>query len=275
MRAMSFSDQPLPSPTSGDVASLLSACREKFNEILSNVLQGQDQEAHRVEASIFKHLMELGFLLLNVFFSTHHLGDYGPTLETGEGTAERGRPSEKSYFSIFGKLNVKRYLYHLGADRFAPLDIVLNLPIRCYSYFLSEWVNQLTLHRAYEHTSAFLKKFLGLELSVSALETISQESATQYEAYYAGKKTLPKAEPTGAWTVVSFDGKGVPMINPCLEDSSVGHVRKFKIFNTRENPSQEGLANSLVCQHLEVKQAGRLRPMSSWGFRAGLGEILT
>lgn len=212
MRAMSFSDQPLPSPTSGDVASLLSACREKFNEILSNVLQGQDQEAHRVEASIFKHLMELGFLLLNVFFSTHHLGDYGPTLETGEGTAERGRPSEKSYFSIFGKLNVKRYLYHLGADRFAPLDIVLNLPIRCYSYFLSEWVNQLTLHRAYEHTSAFLKKFLGLELSVSALETISQESATQYEAYYAGKKTLPKAEPTGAWTVVSFDGKGVPMI---------------------------------------------------------------
>jgi hypothetical protein len=212
MHVRSFSDQPLQAPPSGDVESLLSACREKFHQLLSDVLQSQDQEAHGVEASIFKHLMELGFLLLNLFFSTHHLGDYGPTLETTEGTAERGRPSEKSYFSIFGKLKVKRYLYHLGEDHFAPLDIVLNLPIRCYSYFLSEWVNQLTINRAYEHTSAFLKKFLGLELSVSSLETISQESATQYEAYYAFKKTLPKTAPTGKWTVVSFDGKGVPMI---------------------------------------------------------------
>jgi hypothetical protein len=194
------------------VESLLSACQEKFHQLLSDVLQGPHQEAHRVEALIFKHLMELGFLLLNLFFSNHHLGDYGPSVETAEGTAERGRPSEKSYFSIFGKLNVTRYLYHLGEDCFSPLDIVLNLPIRCYSYFLSEWVNQLTIHRAYAHTSAFLKKFLGVELSVSALETISQESASQYEAYYAFKKTLPKAEPTGEWTVVSFDGKGVPMI---------------------------------------------------------------
>ncbi len=209
---MSFSDQALQAPTSGEVESLLSACREKFNEILSDVLRSKDQEAHQVEASIFKHLMELGFLLLSVFFSHHHRGDYGPTLETAEGTAERGRPSEKSYFSMFGKLKVKRYLYHLGGDHFAPLDIVLNLPIRCYSYFLSEWVNQLNVTRAYEHTSAFLKKFVGVELSVSASETISQESATHYEAYYAFKKTLPKAAPTGEWTVVSFDGKGVPMI---------------------------------------------------------------
>ena len=212
MSDMSFSDQALQGTTSCDVESLLSACREKFNEILSDVLQSKDQEAHQVEASIFKHLMALGFLLLKLFFSNHNLGDYGPTLETAEGTAQRGRPSEKSYFSIFGKLKVTRYLYQIGEESFSPLDRVLNLPIRCYSYFLCEWVNQLNINRAYEHTAAFLKKFLGLELSVSALETISQESATQYEAYYAFKKALPKAEPTGERIVVSFDGKGVPMI---------------------------------------------------------------
>ena len=57
-----------------------------------------------------------------------------------------------------------------------------------------------------------MKKFLGLKLSVSAGETISQESASPYEAYYDFKKMLPHREAQGELTVVSFDGKGVPMI---------------------------------------------------------------
>ncbi len=195
-----------------DVASVVSACREKFDQILSGVLQDKEQEAHRVEASIFKCLMELGLLLLRLFFTNHNLGDYGLTLETAKGTAERGRLSDKSYYSIFGKLKVKRYLYHLGEASFSPLDSMLNLPIRCYSHFLSEWVNWLNIQKAYGDTVAFLKKFLGLSLSVSAVETISQESALQYEAYYEGKKPLPHPDPVGEMTVVSFDGKGVPMI---------------------------------------------------------------
>ena len=156
--------------------------------------------------------MKLGLLLLKVFFFNHKSGDYGPTIQTAKGTARRGRTSEKSYYSIFGKLKVMRYLYHIGEESFSPLDIVLNLPIRCYSYFLSEWVNWLDINRAYSDTVAFLKKFLGLKLSVSAVETISQESAPPYEAYYEFKKTLPRPLATGELTVVGFDGKGVPMI---------------------------------------------------------------
>ena len=212
MSDMSFSNQAHEGKISSHVEPLLKSCREKFEQILSDVLQGEDQEAHRVEISIFQRLMELGLLLPEVFFSNRNSGDYGPTIQTAKGTAERGRTSDKSYFSIFGKLKVERYLYHIGEESFSPLDIVLNLPIRCYSYFLSEWVNWLNMNRAYDHTSTFLKKFLGLELSVSALETISQESATEYEAYYELKQTFEKPEPTGELTVVSFDGKGVPMI---------------------------------------------------------------
>ena len=212
MSDMGIPTQATQSEISSDVESLLNQCREEFKQMLSDVLQTKNQEAHRVEASIFKRLMKLGLLLLEVFFSNHNLGDYGPTIQTAKGAAERGRPSEKSYYSIFGKLKVKRYLYHIGEESFSPLDIVLNLPIRCYSYFLSEWVNWLNINRAYSETVTFLKKFLGLKLSVSAGETISQESASPYEAYYEFKKTLPHPEATGELTVVGFDGKGVPMI---------------------------------------------------------------
>ena len=195
-----------------DVESVLSACREQFAQLLSDVLRARDQEVHQVEALIFKRVMELGLLLLRLFFTHQNLGDYGPTIQTAKGTAQRGRTSEKSYYSIFGKLKVKRYLYHLGEERFSPLDIVLNLPIRCYSYFLSEWVNRLNINRSSGDTVTFLKKFLGLKLSVSAVETISLESAPPYEAYYEFKKALPRPEATGELTVVGFDGKGVPMI---------------------------------------------------------------
>jgi len=211
MRALSVSEV-VEDEMLSDVASVVSACREKFAQILSGVLQSKDQAAHQVEASIFRSLLELGLLLLRLFFATHNRGDYGPTLETAQGTAERGRLSDKSYYSIFGKLKVKRYLYHLGEASFSPLDRRLNLPIRCYSYVLSEWVNGLNLQQAYGDTVAFLKKFLGVSLSVSAVETISQESALPYEAYYESKKSLPHPDPVGELTVVSFDGKGVPMI---------------------------------------------------------------
>ena len=169
-------------------------------------------------------------------------------MKTTKGIAKRGRLSEKSYFSIFGKLKVKRYLYHLAEESFAPLDMVLNLPVRCYSYFLSEWVNHLNIKDAYGETVILLKKFLGLVLSVSGVETITQDSAAEYEAYYELKNILPKMtqeqeheheheeheeheeqeheeqeheeqeeqeqeqEQKGELTVIGFDGKGVPMI---------------------------------------------------------------
>jgi len=194
------------------VETSICICREKFNHILSEVLGGGNREAHEVEISILRRMMELGFLLLNLFFVNQNQGNYGETIKTKKGIAKRGRVGKRSYFSIFGKLKVHRYLYYIGDEGFAPLDILLNMPKRCYSYFLSELVNLLNIKGAYSEGAALLKKFFNLTLSVSAQETISDESSIYYEDYYDLKKTLPKPRKRGDLTVVSFDGKGVPMI---------------------------------------------------------------
>ena len=197
---------------SSDIEKCLDGCKEKFNQILVGVLNEGKQDAHKMEASIFNQLIKLGFLLMQLFFASQNKGNYGKMIETAQGIAKRGRTSEKSYFSIFGKMKVTRYFYHIGDVSFAPLDIVLNLPVRCYSYFLSEFANLLNINGAYENASGLLKKFFGVKLSISASETISGESSDCYEDYYDLKNSLPKPEREEDYTVVSFDGKGVPMI---------------------------------------------------------------
>jgi len=208
-------DKPIPivqEQRPSDIEKCICGCEEKFNQILSEILNGNNQEAHKVEASIFKQLLELGLLFLKLFFANQNQGNYGNTIKTSKGIAKRGRVGEKSYFSIFGKLKVSRYLYHIGDQSFAPLDIMLNLPIRCYSYFLSEMVNLLDIKDAYLEGVIFLKKFFWLKLSVSALGTLSYDSSIPYEDYYDLKNTLPAPAPKEDFTVVGFDGKGVPMI---------------------------------------------------------------
>jgi len=194
-----------------DLEKCISGCKTKFDKMLSEAKHG-NQEAHIMEASIFKQLMELGFLLLKVFFTNQNQGNYGEVIKTDNGIAKRGRVSDKSYYSIFGKLKVTRYLYHIGGGSFAPLDIILNLPVRCYSYFLSEMLNILDIKGAYLEGVQFLKKFFYLNISVSAAETISNESSRDYEDYYNLKDTLPKPAQEEDYTTVGFDGKGVPMI---------------------------------------------------------------
>jgi len=197
---------------SSDIEQCLDSCKEKFDQILLGVLNERNQDAHKMEASIFKQLMKLGFILMQLFFAIQNKGNYGKIIETAQGIAKRGRTSVKSYFSIFGKMKVARYLYHIEDVSFVPLDIVLNLPVRCYSYFLSEFANLLNINGAYKNTSELLMKFFGVKLSISASEIISSESSGCYEDYYDLKNRLPKLESEEDYVVVSFDGKGVPMI---------------------------------------------------------------
>ncbi len=198
---------------SSEIKQCLDSCNAKFNQILFGVLNEENhQEAHKMEESIYKQLMLLGFTLMQLFFSIQNKGDYGEKIETARGIAKRGRTSVRSYFSIFGKMKVTRYLYHIEDVSFVPLDIILNLPVRCYSYFISEFANLLNIKGAYENASELLKRFFGVKLSISALETISKESSDSYEDYYDLKNRLTKLKIEEDYVVVSFDGKGVPMI---------------------------------------------------------------
>ncbi|MEA2020900.1 MAG: hypothetical protein U9N08_00315 [Candidatus Caldatribacteriota bacterium] len=86
-----------PGKQSSNIEKCLDGCKEKFNQILSGVLNEGSQDAHEMEASIFKQLMKLGFILMQLFFANQNKGNYGKTIETAQGIAKRRRTSKKSY----------------------------------------------------------------------------------------------------------------------------------------------------------------------------------
>ncbi|QTA78383.1 Uncharacterized protein dnl_11470 [Desulfonema limicola] len=212
MKVINIADRTEHIQQASNVEKYISESKAKFNLIISEVVNSKSLEAHKTESMIFKRLLELGLFLLKLYFASQNQGDYGKTIETAQGQAKRGRTSEKTYFSIFGKIKISRYLYHTDNKTFAPLDILLNLPIRCYSYFLSEMFNLLNIKDAYSEGVIFVKKFFGQQVSISASETISGESSSCYEEFYELGKTLKEHEEKKDYTAVSFDGKGVPMI---------------------------------------------------------------
>ena len=50
-----------PGKGSSDIEKCLDGCKEKFNQILFGVLNEGNQDAHKMEASIFNQLIKLGF----------------------------------------------------------------------------------------------------------------------------------------------------------------------------------------------------------------------
>jgi len=62
-----------PGKHSPNIEKCLDGCKEKFNQILFGVLNGGNQDAHKMEASIFNQLIKLGFLLMQCKYSVNPL----------------------------------------------------------------------------------------------------------------------------------------------------------------------------------------------------------
>ncbi len=69
--------------------------------------------AHAVERELFKRLLQLGLLLLKEFFALLGEGDEGERVElTGGRELKRlSEPQRRSYRSIFGLLEIVRWVY--------------------------------------------------------------------------------------------------------------------------------------------------------------------
>jgi hypothetical protein len=173
-----------------------------------------ESKSYDIEKQIFSSVLKVGFYAMQYFFAEKGTGDVGPTLKLDNGkilekeSCLRGR----DYYSIFGKFKVPRTCYR--ADGFwgvMPLDFQVDLPNRCYSYFLQEIQDIFSIRDSFGEASLSLEKLLGLKISPSRFEVISQDTSTSYDEFYKNKEK-PPAESEGALQVVSFDGKGVPVI---------------------------------------------------------------
>ena len=204
------------------------ASRTQFEAVLQFVQAAvQERTAlHEVERGLFEQLLALGRTLLEQFLATQGPGDQGPALSVGDGPLlVRGEPETRPYRSIFGELEIRRYVYGRGPQAVAPLDAELNLPEWKYSYLLQEWGLGLSTQEAFAESSQWLGRILGQDLAVHSLERLSEKVASAVAPFRTAQPPPPASE-EAELVVVTTDGKGVPMKRPAPTRSKKGHRRK-------------------------------------------------
>ncbi len=171
-------------------------------------------DAYEMEFNIFSRVMKIGFIAMQAFFACVGTGDVGETLQADDDhiLKKERQLRGKDYFSVFGKFKVPRTCYRQqGLPGVMPLDAMVNLPQRCYSYLLQEWMNLCSIRDSFDESNVTLSSLLGIEISQSRFEIVNREASTQYDEFYK-EKDLPDPESEGQIQVLQFDGKGVPVI---------------------------------------------------------------
>jgi hypothetical protein len=171
-------------------------------------------EAHEAEKGIFKRLLPIGLAAMKLYFAQRGTGDVGPAVTREDGMIlPREKPLRgRDYCSLFGTFAVARTCDRApGEPGIFPLDAQVNLPARCYSYFLQEWMTVFEVEHPFKESAGFFAQLFDLEVAESVGREVAQEAPADYEAFYA-QRPVPPEESEGALLVVSFDGKGVPMI---------------------------------------------------------------
>jgi hypothetical protein len=171
-------------------------------------------EAHEAEKGIFTRRLPIGLAAMQLYFAQRGTGDVGPAVTRADGVvlprehALRGR----DYCSRFGKFAVPRTCDRTpGEPGLFPLDAQVNLPARCDSYFLQEWMTMFAVEHPFQESTGFFAQLLDLEVAESVLTAVANAAPQDYEAFYA-QRPVPPEESAGELLVVSFDGKGVPML---------------------------------------------------------------
>jgi len=187
--------------------------RGKFANLIGYLKEAAvNKEAiHKVEYHLLRELLSLGWSLLVYFLSQKGLGDVGCALflRDGQILLRSQEVQVRPYLSIFGEVEIRRYVYGEGACQHVPLDCELNLPEWKYSYLLEEWGLAFSSQEAFGEAGKILDKILGLNLAVRTLERISRKVSGGVEAFRQDQ-VPPKAEGEEV-IVATSDCKGVPI----------------------------------------------------------------
>ena len=187
--------------------------RHEFNTILNFVNEkALGQEIHDVERSLYRMLLQLGRILLELFVVSVGTGKQGQTLECGDGARYRyAGTRERKYLSIFGQFPIVRAYYMTkGGSGLFPLDFQLNLPHRKYSYILQDWMSCEAVTKSFESVSGWAKDRLDLDLAHRPVQPVVRD-CMEGVGQFMESLAAPPGEEEGSIVVHSVDCKGIPM----------------------------------------------------------------
>lgn len=169
--------------------------------------------AHEMEKQLFIKMLEMGKIFMQEYFSQIQVNDVGLSISDMQGNEyKRYGNVFRHYFSIFGKMLVGRMSYwKKGEKTIYPLDNQCNMPERCYSYFVQEIMNSMSVNEAFGKCEQSMASLFNIDIHDKQFEDISQDSMADYQEFYE-QNPAPCALTEGELQVMSADGVGVAMI---------------------------------------------------------------
>jgi hypothetical protein len=155
-----------------DVETSIAEGEQSLQALITFVRENASQlAAHEAEKGIFKRLLPIGLAAMKLYFAQRGTGDVGPAIRRADGVLlpRENKLRGRDYFSLFGKFAVVRTCYRLpGEPGICPLDAQVNLPERCYSYFLQEWMTLFAVEHPFQESAGLFAQLLDLEVAESS-----------------------------------------------------------------------------------------------------------
>ena len=133
------------------------------------------------------------------------------------------RLRSRSLVTVFGAVSITRMEYSSpGQKSLYPLDAVLGLPARSYSYEIQRRLVKAAVKGPFDEAVEEVADALGVSLSKRTAEQIAADASVDFESFYR-ERSLRLAPARGPLLIASVDGKGVPMVK------SAGGERKVRL----------------------------------------------
>lgn len=213
------------SPTSTSIAE---DARNELENLLDFVMsdEQEQQTAYHTERHLWKGVLLLGRLLMQLFFTVHsEREERHKKIEVeGEYLIYSGQPG-RQYVSLFGVVEDKRHHYwKRGQGGVHPLDAELSIPQRIYSDCVQELLTAMEVWIPQDHTLDLLASWFDLTIPKKSLQASAADQSDYMEDYYA-QRPPPETPVQDTILVVTADGKGIPMTR---KDSPPPSARRGK-----------------------------------------------
>jgi hypothetical protein len=137
--------------------------------------------------------------------------------EVARRNVERGHT--RGLLTVFGQVSVERMAYR--APRVAnlyPADAGLNLPVEKHSHGVRRLAAVEAARGSYQDAHDALVRSCGVSVGKRQLETLTQDSAVDVDAFYAQRRPGPR--PESELLVLSADAKGIVMRPEALREGT-------------------------------------------------------
>jgi len=151
-----------------------------------------------------------------------------PQGSSGEIVYRHKRLRSRRLVTVLGAVSITRMEYSSpGQNSLYPLDAVLGLPARSYSYAIQRRLVKAAVKGPFDEAIEEIAEAIGVSLSKRTAEQIVADASVDFENFYQ-ERSLRFAPDSGPLLIASVDGKGVPMVKSASGERKVRLARGEK-----------------------------------------------